>query len=87
MKKHLEGVRLIDLIAYLSDPFVGFNLAAMGGEVIKIERPKVGDPCRWNPPYAGPEGVGYERKTDTDVSLIYLKKPGKEEHLPQYAEG
>lgn len=74
MKKHLDGVRVIDLTAYLSGPFVGLNLAAMGAEVIKIERPKIGDPCRWNPPYAGPEGVGYERKTETDVSLIYLKR-------------
>ena len=74
MRKHLDGVRVIDLTAYLSGPFVGLNLAAMGAEVIKIERPKMGDPCRWNPPYAGPEGVGYERKTDTDVSLIYLKR-------------
>jgi crotonobetainyl-CoA:carnitine CoA-transferase CaiB-like acyl-CoA transferase len=74
MKQHLDGVRVIDLTAYLSGPFVGLNLAAMGAEVIKIERPKIGDPCRWNPPYAGPEGVGYEKKTDTDVSLIYLKR-------------
>jgi len=74
MKGHLDGVRVIDLTAYLSGPFVGLNLAAMGAEVIKIERPKIGDPCRWNPPYAGPEGVGYEKKTDTDVSLIYLKR-------------
>ena len=74
MKKHLENVRVIDLTAYLSGPFVSMNLAAMGAEVVKIERPKVGDPCRWNPPFAGSDGVGYERKTDTDVSLIYLKR-------------
>lgn len=74
MRKHLEGVRVLDLTAYLAGPFLGLNLAALGAEVIKIERPGVGDPCRWNPPYAGPDGVGYERKTDTDVSLIYLKR-------------
>ncbi|MBW1708040.1 MAG: CoA transferase, partial [Deltaproteobacteria bacterium] len=39
MGKHLEGVRVIDLTAYLSGPFVSLNLAAMGAEVIKIERP------------------------------------------------
>jgi formyl-CoA transferase len=74
MKKHLENVRVIDLTAYLSGPFVSMNLAAMGAEVVKIERPKVGDPCRWNPPFAGPEGVSHETKTDTDVSLLYLKR-------------
>jgi len=74
MKKHLENVRVIDLTAYLSGPFVSMNLAAMGAEVIKIERPKVGDPCRWNPPYAGPEGINYQSKSDIDVSLLYLKR-------------
>lgn len=74
MKNHLEGVRVIDLTAYLSGPFVSLNLAAMGAEVIKIERPKVGDPCRWNPPFAGPEGVNYQSKSDMDVSLLYLKR-------------
>ena len=74
MKTHLEGVKVIDLTAYLSGPFVSLNLAAMGAEVIKIERPKVGDPCRWNPPFAGPEGVNYKSKSDIDVSLLYLKR-------------
>jgi len=74
MKKHLENVRVIDLTAYLSGPFVSMNLVAMGAEVVKIERPKVGDPCRWNPPFAGPEGVSYQSKSDIDVSLLYLKR-------------
>jgi crotonobetainyl-CoA:carnitine CoA-transferase CaiB-like acyl-CoA transferase len=73
-KKHLEGIRVIDLTAWLAGPFVSLNLAAMGAEVIKIERPKVGDPCRWNPPFAGPEGVSHVRKTDEDTSLLYLKR-------------
>lgn len=74
MKTHLEGIRVIDLTAYLAGPFVSLNLAAMGAEVIKIERPKIGDPCRWNPPFAGPQGVAYESKSDVDVSLLYLKR-------------
>ena len=74
MERHLEGVRVIDLTAYLSGPFVSLNLAAMGAEVIKIERPKIGDPCRWNPPFAGPDGVGYRSRSDIDISLLYLKR-------------
>ncbi|MFH1757904.1 MAG: CoA transferase [Pseudomonadota bacterium] len=74
MKKHLEGILVIDLTAWLAGPFVSLNLAAMGAEVIKIERPKVGDPCRWNPPFAGPEGVSHVRKTGEDISLLYLKR-------------
>ena len=74
MRKHLEGVRIIDLTAYLSGPYVSMNLAAMGAEVIKIERPKIGDPCRWNPPFAGPEGITRTKKSDSDVSALYLKR-------------
>lgn len=74
MQKHLEGIRVIDLTAWLAGPFVSLNLAAMGAEVIKIERPKAGDPCRWNPPFAGPQGVSHARKTDEDTSLLYLKR-------------
>jgi crotonobetainyl-CoA:carnitine CoA-transferase CaiB-like acyl-CoA transferase len=44
----------------------------MGAEVIRIERPKTGDSCRWNP--AGPQGVSHARKTDEDPSLLYLKR-------------
>lgn len=74
MKQHLEGIRVVDLTAYLSGPYASMNLAAMGAEVIKIERPGVGDPCRWNPPFAGPQGVSFERKDDTDISILYLKR-------------
>jgi crotonobetainyl-CoA:carnitine CoA-transferase CaiB-like acyl-CoA transferase len=74
MGKHLDGIRVIDLTAYLAGPFVTLNLAAMGAEVIKIERPQVGDPCRWNPPFAGPEGINHESKSDNDISLLYLKR-------------
>ena len=72
MAKPLEGVRIIDLTAYLSGPFATMNLAALGAEVIKIERPGIGDPCRWNPPFAGPHEISMERKDETDISLLYL---------------
>ncbi|MBU1891167.1 CoA transferase, partial [Patescibacteria group bacterium] len=74
MKKHLEGIRVIDLTAYLSGPYSSMNLAAMGAEVIKVERPQDGDPCRWNPPFAGVHGVSFEKKDDKDISLLYLKR-------------
>ena len=42
IKGHLEGVRVIDLTAWLAGPFLSMQLAAMGAEVIKIERPGTG---------------------------------------------
>jgi len=81
MKGHLDGIRVIDLTAYLSGPYCAMNLAAMGAEVIKVERPQTGDPCQWNPPFAGPDGVTFSRKGDKDVSLLYLKRNKKKKSI------
>ncbi len=74
IKKHLEGVRVIDLTAWLAGPFLSMQLAALGAEVIKIERPGIGDPTRISVPFAGPRGVRFEGKTQEDISLINLKR-------------
>ena len=74
MKKHLQGVRVIDLTAWLAGPFLSMQLAALGAEVIKIERPGSGDPTRASVPFAGPAGLGFGKKTPEDISLINLKR-------------
>ena len=74
LKKHLEGVRVIDLTAYLAGPFLSMHLAALGAEVIKIERPGIGEPTRTGAPFAGPRGIGFEGRRPEDISLIHLKR-------------
>ena len=74
LKKHLEGLRVIDLTAYLAGPFLSMHLAALGAEVIKIERPGAGDPTRIGSPFAGPRGIRYEERRPEDISLIHLKR-------------
>jgi len=74
IQKHLEGVRVIDLTAWLAGPFLSMQLAALGAEVIKIERPGIGDPTRTSVPFAGPKGVRFEGRTAEDISLINLKR-------------
>jgi crotonobetainyl-CoA:carnitine CoA-transferase CaiB-like acyl-CoA transferase len=44
--KLLEGIVVIDFSQFLSGPSAGLRLADMGAQVIKIERPGVGDICR-----------------------------------------
>lgn len=45
----LKGIRVIDYSHFLAGPFMGRCLAAMGAEVIKVERPKEGDAGRAHP--------------------------------------
>ena len=47
----LEGVRVLDLTIAYNGPFCTMNLADHGAEVIKIERPKIGDQTREWPPF------------------------------------
>ncbi len=46
----------------------------MGAELIKIDDPKRGDPTAFAPPFDGPQGISFERRSDADMGLAYLKR-------------
>lgn len=47
----LAGIRVVELGTSVAAPYGTWILATLGAEVIKVERPDVGDDCRqWGPP-------------------------------------
>lgn len=51
MQKALGHIRVLDLSRVLAGPFLAQNLADLGADVIKVERPGHGDESRTFPPY------------------------------------
>jgi len=51
-RRPLAGIRVLAMEQFIAGPSCSMMLADMGAEVIKIERPKVGDPRRHFPPFA-----------------------------------
>jgi crotonobetainyl-CoA:carnitine CoA-transferase CaiB-like acyl-CoA transferase len=60
MDKPLAGLKVVELARILAGPWAGQLLADLGADVIKIERPEVGDDTRhWGPPFAADGAAAY----------------------------
>jgi crotonobetainyl-CoA:carnitine CoA-transferase CaiB-like acyl-CoA transferase len=60
MDKPLAGLKVLELARILAGPWAGQLLADLGAEVLKVERPEVGDDTRhWGPPFAADGAAAY----------------------------
>lgn len=70
----LKHVRVLDLSRVLAGPWAGQTLADLGAEVIKVERPGVGDDTRgWGPPFLADR----EGKPTSDAAYFLSANRGK----------
>ena len=74
----LSHIRVLDLSRVLAGPWAGQNLADLGAEVIKVERPGAGDPFRFHTSTSNsPFFLAYNRNK-RGLTLDYTQPDGVE---------
>jgi len=80
-KNILDDVRVVELSEALAGPYCAMLLGDFGADVIKIERPGVGDQSRgWGPPFVGSESAYFlgANRNKRSVALNYDHLQGAE---------
>lgn len=79
MEKPLKGIRVLDLGHVLAMPTCTMQLADLGAEVIKIERPGIGDDSRYFGPFKNKESAYFIsiNRNKKSITLDLKKDQGK----------
>jgi formyl-CoA transferase/CoA:oxalate CoA-transferase len=74
----LRSIRVVDMTEALAGPYCGMLLGDLGADVIKVERPKVGDQSRtWGPPFLEGESAYFLSVNRNKRSIeLDIKEPG-----------
>ncbi|MGE0313660.1 MAG: CaiB/BaiF CoA transferase family protein [Lautropia sp.] len=95
----LDGVRVVDYSHFLAGPYVGRCLAAMGADVVKVERPTEGDAGRRHPWFVdghsgyflqqnmGKRGLCLDMKDPRGVELMRRLVDGADVFVENYRPG
>lgn len=81
MSGPLAGLKVIDQTQALAGPYCSMMLGDLGADVIKIERPGVGDQSRqWAPPYIGDQSCYYlaVNRNKRGIALNIAAEEGKQ---------
>ena len=84
----LEGTRVLDVTTSIAGPYCAQILAALGADVVKVERPDTGDDGRgWGPPFWAGEGAMFLSANAGKRSLaLSLRDPRGREALLRLAD-
>ncbi len=76
----LSGIRILDLTRVVAGPFATAILADLGAEVIKIERPRVGDDFRYGPSEEGETSLSFQNtnRGKRSITLDVREPEGRE---------
>jgi len=77
----LDSIRVVELTEALAGPYCAMLLGDFGADVIKVERPGVGDQSRaWGPPFIGTESAYYlaANRNKRSITLNYVDPRGAE---------
>lgn len=81
MPTFLGGVRVVELAEALAGPYCAMMLGDLGADVVKVERPGVGDQSRgWGPPFVGSESAYFlsTNRNKRSLSLNFDDPAGAE---------
>ena len=77
----LDGIRVVELSEALAGPYCAMMLGDFGADVIKVERPGVGDQSRtWGPPFVATESAYFlaTNRNKRSITLDYDQPQGGE---------
>jgi crotonobetainyl-CoA:carnitine CoA-transferase CaiB-like acyl-CoA transferase len=78
----LSGLTVVEIGHSVAAPYAGMILGELGAEVIKVENPNGGDPCRgWGPPFTGDTATAFyafnRAKRGVTIDLADADQVGK----------
>jgi len=84
----LDGLRVLDVTTSIAGPYCAQILAALGADVVKVERPDTGDDARaWGPPFWNGESPMFLSANAGKRSLaVSLREPRGREVVLRLAE-